>query len=83
MSRIVLTVGDAHISISKGRVCSTVSEDETVRLVWHQLDHLRAAREALGVDDDDMICEESHPPLSSIVLAGDVVGYEAWPVRPI
>ena len=31
----------------------------------------------LGVDDDELICEESHPPLSSIALACDVIGYEA------
>jgi len=31
----------------------------------------------LGVDDDDMICELTHPPLSSIVLNDEQVGYEA------
>jgi LacI family transcriptional regulator len=31
----------------------------------------------LGVDDDDMICELTYPPLSSIVLNSEEVGYEA------
>ena len=31
----------------------------------------------LGVDDDEMICELTHPPLSSIVLNVEEAGYEA------
>ncbi|MCU0916515.1 MAG: DNA-binding transcriptional regulator [Planctomycetes bacterium] len=31
----------------------------------------------LGVDNDDMICELTHPPLSSIALNCDEAGYEA------
>jgi LacI family transcriptional regulator len=31
----------------------------------------------LGVDDDDMICELTHPPLSSIAMNFEEVGYEA------
>jgi LacI family transcriptional regulator len=31
----------------------------------------------LGVDDDDMICELTHPPLSSIALNFEEAGYEA------
>jgi len=31
----------------------------------------------LGVDDDDMICELTNPPLSSIVMNPEEVGYEA------
>jgi len=31
----------------------------------------------LGVDDDDMICEMTHPPLSSIALNFEEAGYEA------
>jgi len=31
----------------------------------------------LGVDDDDMICELTHPPLSSIAMNFEEAGYEA------
>ncbi|MGV3608652.1 MAG: XylR family transcriptional regulator [Planctomycetaceae bacterium] len=31
----------------------------------------------LGVDNDDLLCELCHPPLSSIVLNAERVGYEA------
>jgi LacI family transcriptional regulator len=31
----------------------------------------------LGVDDDEMICELTHPPMSSIVLNVEEAGYEA------
>lgn len=31
----------------------------------------------LGVDDDDMICELTHPPLSSVALNFEEAGYEA------
>ncbi|MGE5296864.1 MAG: substrate-binding domain-containing protein [Solirubrobacterales bacterium] len=31
----------------------------------------------LGVDDDDMICELTHPPLSSIAMNFEQAGYEA------
>jgi LacI family transcriptional regulator len=31
----------------------------------------------LGVDNDELVCELSNPPLSSIVLAPEQVGYEA------
>lgn len=31
----------------------------------------------LGVDNDDLICETAHPPLSSVQTPGQVIGYEA------
>ncbi len=31
----------------------------------------------LGVDDDDLLCELSRPPLSSVALPGESIGFEA------
>ncbi len=31
----------------------------------------------LGVDNDDLVCETAHPPLSSVQTPGQVIGYEA------
>jgi LacI family transcriptional regulator len=31
----------------------------------------------VGVDDDDLLCELSRPPLSSVALPGERIGYEA------
>jgi LacI family transcriptional regulator len=54
---------------SRARECAQICEDLSI--------HVPSEIAILGVDNDDLFCRLSHPPLSSVMVPWEKIGYRA------